>query len=463
MDGFSKRRWAVPALAVAALCHAAPAAAAGQDPLPVPVPPAADAGERDRPAQQEPAARLTEPPTDAEIAERLRRIFARLDGLESVRATVTAGVVELHGPVLGADLEDKAEEVAKSLDGVVYVSNEIEETVDIRRRIVPSLRKIAGHLRDLVAAVPLLLVAVIVLLAFWWLGGRVGRAERPFTRLTKNKLIQGLLRQVAKTLIVVVGLYLALEILGATTLVGTVLGTAGLVGLVLGFAFRDIVENYLASIILSMRQPFRAKDLVEIDGSLGTVVRMTTRDTVLMTPDGNHLSVPNATVFKNRIVNFTRAPLRRFDVAVGLGTDVDLKAAVAHGLGVLREMAGVAGDPEPFALVEALGESNVLVRFFGWVDQRHADFLKVQSEAVRLLKAAMDESGFDMPVPRYRLDVRRLDRDGAPAAALREPGRVREEAALADVEPERQIEEQVDEDRRRSGEPDLLHDEERGR
>lgn len=340
----------------------------------------------------------------------------------------------------------------------MFVSNRLERTVDLRERFVPSMRRIAGWLQDALLLLPLLAAAALVVAAFWWLARRFGRADRLFARFTDNKLIQGIARQIGTTVLVLVGLYLGLEILGATTLVGAVLGTAGVVGLALGFAFRDIVENYLASIILSIRQPFRTKDLVEIDGSLGRVVRMTTRDTVLLTLEGNHVTLPNGTVFKSKIVNYTRAPLRRFAVAVGVGTGVDLKAAMRHGLAVLHDMAGVVDDPEPFARVEELGESNVLLRFFGWVDQRAADWFKVQSEAVRLIKEVMDEHDIEMPVPIQRVQYERLSEPVRPEGPTprRRPGNALEEAAMADIEPERQIEEQVEHDLRHSDEEDLL-------
>ncbi len=391
---------------------------------------------------------------DQRIAETIRRMFARLDDLARVEVDVVAGVVELRGRARDAGSKAKAEELARNVEGVVYVSNELEETVDLQERILPTLERILGFVQDAVLFLPLLVVASLVFLALWWVGRLLARLDRPYARLTRNRLLQGIYRQLVRTGLFLLGLFLALEILGATTLVGAVLGTAGVVGIALGFAFRDIAENYIASIILSVRQPFRNDDLVEIDGNLGTVVRMTMRDTVLLTPDGNHLILPNSTVFKSRLVNYTRAPLRRFDVAVGLGMEVDLQDAMRHGLAVLQRLAGVANEPQPFARVEALGDSNVAVRFFGWVDQRSCDYGKVKSEAVRLIKLSMDEHGMEMPVPQFRVELRRAGPEPTTEPAPQRTAHT--EAATADVEPERQIEQQVDHDRRTSDEENLL-------
>ena len=101
------------------------------------------------------------------------------------------------------------------------------------------------------------------------------------------------------------GVLLALDILDLTALVGAVLGTVGVVGLAIGFAFKDIVENYLAGLLLSIRRPFALNDLVLIESHEGRVVRLTPSELILMTLEGNHVRIPNATVFKSFIYNFS--------------------------------------------------------------------------------------------------------------------------------------------------------------
>ena len=104
---------------------------------------------------------------------------------------------------------------------------------------------------------------------------------------------------------------------------------------------RDTVENYIASILLSLRNPFEVNDLVNIDGNEGNVVRLTTRATILISPDGNHIRIPNSTVFKAVIVNFTRNAERRFQFDVGIDTQQDLLEAQALALQALSSIEGV--------------------------------------------------------------------------------------------------------------------------
>jgi small-conductance mechanosensitive channel len=251
------------------------------------------------------------------------------------------------------------------------------------------------------------------------------------------------------------GLLLAFDLLGVTSLVGAVLGTAGVAGLAIGFAFQDIIENYLAGAILSIQQPFNVNDVVEVDNRQGRVVRLTARELVLLTFEGNHVRLPNAMVFKSVTINYTRNPRRLFHFDVGVGVQEDLMEATRLGVATLDAMNGVMADPAPFARIRALGDFAVVVRFHGWVNQREADFFKVQSEAIRLVKTAFDEADIDMPEPTQRVLTRQME---APAS-LRKPSveeSAAEQAATIDVTPDGELEAQVEEDLAQSKEPNLL-------
>lgn len=234
--------------------------------------------------------------------------------------------------------------------------------------------------------------------------------------------------------------------LEATTFVGAVLGTAGVAGLAIGFAFRNVMENYLAGVLLSLRQPFAPHDHVRIGSHEGKVVRLTSRATVLMTLDGNHLNVPNSTVFAEAVLNYTRNPERRFDFGVGVGMQENLVEAQRLALRVLGKMTGVLDEPPPFSHLEPLGDFSVTVRLYGWVDQSQHEFVKVSSEAIRLVKRAFDEAGVDMPEPIQRV---RVD-EGVQAPRTAEPAEQQEVVA------DRDLDEKIAAERASEDEADLL-------
>jgi small-conductance mechanosensitive channel len=305
------------------------------------------------------------------------------------------------------------------------------------------------------AMLPLLVVAGLVVTAASLLGGLVGRWGGPAFLNTGNPFLRGIIARAIQAALVVAGLLVALDLLDATALVGAVVGTAGLAGLVLGFAFKDIVENYLAGLLLALRQPFAQNDHIKLESHEGKIVRLTPRETILMTLDGNHVRLPNAFVFRTPLINFSRNPRRRFLFEVGVGPSDDLALARETGMAVLRETDGVLAEPPPEVLVHAIGESWVTVRFMGWVDQRSAGFERVRSEAIRSVKGRLEAVGISLPSPEYLV---RLTRDSAAGPRAPTPAAVPQPppSDKVDVSVDHTVDEQIDEDRRGSGEEDLL-------
>lgn len=391
----------------------------------------------------------------------LQAIFDRVRALSGIEVSIAAGVVTLTGEVPDGEAAARAVELAQAREGVVYVDDSELASLDASARIEDVSGRLGDRLGEFVDLLPLLAVSIVIVIVFWALAWGLGRIR--FGRAaSRSPFLGSLIQRLLQFALVVTGLVIALELLDATALVGAVVGTAGLAGLTLGFAFKDIAENYLAGIILSLRYPFAKNDYIAVGGHEGKVVRLTGRETMLMTLDGNHVQIPNATVFREPMTNYTRNPLRRFAVEIGVHSSTILSDALDVGLGVLREMAGVVDDPEPQALVWGFGDSTMTLRFTGWVDQRENDFLRVRSEATRLLKVGLEDAGIELPEPEYRVrlpDVRewKAPEEGRPSArptptAPRpdEPpaARTGEESAQRDTSVDRALDEQIEADRR---------------
>lgn len=388
---------------------------------------------------------------DERIAERIRDVLQHISGFQDIAINVADGVVILAGEVEDAQTREDAATLVDRFEGVIWVDNRIEVATDIQRRIAPAVERLRRFGQRFVAYTPIGILVILLMLLLWRIGTLLGRWEAPAKRFGWNPLVWSLFRRMARLILVLVGLLLIFDILGVSTLVGALLGTAGVVGLALGFAFQDIAENYLAGVLMSIRQPFGVNDIVKIGESEGFVVRLTSRELVLLTLEGNHVRMPNAAVFKSTIINYTRNPRRLFQFDVGVATSEDLSEVMSIGQSLLIEMPGVMDDPQPFVRVIRLDESTVTVRFSGWVDQRSSDFAKVSSEAIRIVKEGLDAAGISVPDP--RLDVT-LRREGE------RPRRERPRAPRTeiDVRPDRKIDEQIEEELAGSDEENLLGD-----
>jgi small-conductance mechanosensitive channel len=340
---------------------------------------------------------------DAAIAVRIRDIMSELEGYSNVTVTVSSGIVTLRGTTLDAATATRLNELVGRVQGVVAIENEVTETTDVVERLNPAYERFKGRLFQLVALVPLLGVALLAFGLVVLAGVLLARAKYPWDRIAPNAFIADIYRQIVRLLFVVAGIVIALDILNATALLGTILGAAGIVGLAIGFAVRDTVENFIASVMLSFRQPFRPNDTVEIEGDVGKVISLTSRATILLSFDGNQIRIPNATVFKSRIINYTRNTERRFVFDVGVAPATDLAAAKALALETVKALPFVLSSPAPAIWIETIGDSTIGIRVTGWIDQHETGFALARGEAIRQVLIAFDSASIEMPEPTFRV------------------------------------------------------------
>ena len=261
---------------------------------------------------------------------------------------------------------------------------------------------------------PLLVLGALVILLTHWLSRFVGNRLHLLRIRSQNPYMSGLVRMIVRTVIMLVGILIALDVVGLTSVVGAVLGSAGVVGLVLGFAFRDIAENYIAGILLSVRRPFEPGDHVVIDTREGKIIAVNSRTTVLMTMDGNHLQLPNSLVFKSVVLNYSKNPKRRFDFSMLIDGSQSIRESQTLAIEAISKIEGVLDTPAPAWTVVEYGANGIQLKFFGWVDQRSADLGKVRSEAIRQVKAAFQHADIEGPRTTYHIvTTRNRDADMA--------------------------------------------------
>lgn len=343
------------------------------------------------------------PKKDNDIRERISGIFSEIEGLGGVTIKVNQGVVTLSGEVPNEKKAQQAINLTNRLSDVVTVEDRISRTLDVQDNVTPVLKDLKNQAQGLVKALPLLLVAIIVFAVVTWFGAWISRRKQLWERLTPNPFVAELLAQTIKVIFIILGLILGLSLMGAEAIIGTLLGGAGVIGIAVGFAVKDTIENYISSLMLSVRQPFRARDHVVINNQEGIVVRLTSRATILMTLDGNQLRIPNSEVFKGTILNYTKNPERRFTFELGVDANDDPIAAIKVGLDAVNSLGFVLAKPKAIAIITQVGDSNIVLEFQVWVNQAETDFYKARSIAIREAKHALENQGFSLPEPIYRL------------------------------------------------------------
>ncbi len=336
--------------------------------------------------------------TDSQIATRLQKILSASKWFSNISVNVSEGIVVMTGSTSASEHRDWAGSIALKTEDVIAVVNKISIQPKSIWDISPIKSTLRDFAREAVQLLPLIAIGSLLLVAT--LGAcklTIALAGRLLLRKTESTLLRSVLSRAAALPVFLLGIYLILRISGLTKLAVTVLGGTGLLGLILGIAFRDIAENFIASILLSIQHPFKRGDLIFVSGQLGYVQRVTTRGTVLMTLEGNHVQIPNSTIYKEELTNYSANPNIRVDFVVGIGYDSSIAEAQNVALKVLNEHPTVLDSPEPLVLAEDLGASTVNLRIYAWLNGRKHSHWKVKSALIRLTKLAFEDADISMP------------------------------------------------------------------
>lgn len=176
---------------------------------------------------------------DATLEGTLHATFGEIEGLERVEVSVNAGVVRLTGQVVEGSAREVAVALAEQLEGVAFVDDRIRDSTAVDERLAPALAKSTERVQELVARLPLLAVGGVVLGLVWLLARMLSSWDAPYRRVQHRPLLRAMLGRLVRGLVLLVGALIALEIVGASGLIGALVGTAGMVGIAVGFGEAD--------------------------------------------------------------------------------------------------------------------------------------------------------------------------------------------------------------------------------
>ena len=335
---------------------------------------------------------------DAEIRDRLDSVLKATEWFNDPKVRVEQGVVFLSGETESDILKKWASDLAGNTQDVVAVANRMTVSSPSIWDFRSTWSSMVALWRDFIRSLPFFAFGLLILAISIGASLVVIRImERFLSERVRANLLRNVLARGVGAIVFLTGVYIVLRVSGLTQLALTVVGGTGLIGLAVGIAFRDITENFLASIFLSMQRPFDTGDLIEVAEVSGYVQQLNVRTTILMTLEGNLVQVPNAKVYKSNIRNFTTNPSRREDFIITIGYADSINDAQETASKVLREHAAVLQDPEPSVLVDNLGPDSVNLRVYFWINGRDHSWLKVRSSVIRLVKLAFKKQGFMTP------------------------------------------------------------------
>lgn len=253
---------------------------------------------------------------------------------------------------------------------------------------------------SLLSRLPYIVVGGIVLVVFLIIARiskKVLRRMGENTRL--DVMLAYLLSRLASGAIIVLGFFAAATIIFPTLTPGSLVAGLGITSVAIGFAFKDILQNFFAGILILWRRPFRVGDQIRTNNYEGTVEEINIRSTRIKTYDGERAVLPNGDVYMNAILVKTAYDKRRVRFTVGVGYLDSIEEARATIHQVLSETDGVLNEPAPWVYVAELAPSSVNFSVYFWVNSEQAIVLAVSDRVATGIKLALDKAGIDMPYP----------------------------------------------------------------
>jgi small conductance mechanosensitive channel len=267
-----------------------------------------------------------------------------------------------------------------------------------------------------IARLPLIAIALLVLtLGLFAVRYVVRWTEKGLGKAKADVAVQRLVANLLRVFLIVVVFLFALSLVGVQ--VGAALAGLGLAGLALAFALQNILENFVAGMLILIRKPFRPGDQIESNDFAGTVEDIDLRVTRLRDFDDELVLIPNATVFTEPIINLTRLGRRRTRVIVGIDYRDDHDRAREVLAAAVREVEGVLPTPEPEVLCVELGDSSVDFEVSYWTMPQMREVRFVRDRVLRACKTAVEAAGMTIPWP-----IRTLAADMTPLQVRRDDG-----------------------------------------
>jgi len=205
------------------------------------------------------------------------------------------------------------------------------------------------------ARLPSVAVAIVVFLIFYFGSILLSRIIRRATREHRRNL--GLVfSRLAGAAVVLLGLLVALAIVAPSFQASDLIKVLGIGSVAIGFAFQNILQNFLAGLLLLWAQPFRVGDQIKLDAFEGTVEDIQTRATTIKTYDGKRVVIPNAELFTRSVTVNTAFENRRWEHDLSTSAPDGLSALKSLLVETAKKVDGVLDTPAVEALVVDLGD-----------------------------------------------------------------------------------------------------------
>ncbi|WP_237452729.1 mechanosensitive ion channel family protein [Qipengyuania pelagi] len=251
-----------------------------------------------------------------------------------------------------------------------------------------------------VRALPGLAIALVVLLVTWIVARFAARiADLLIGKTDVRPSLKNLIDTLVRLVIWIIGIMIAAIVVMPGLTPASLFAGLGIGAVAIGFAFQDIFENFMAGVLIMLREKMRIGDIIECEGIVGKVEHITLRETHVRKLSGEVTLVPNSMLFKNPVEILTDEVKRRHEVVVGVSYDTNLDHAADVIRRAVEGVEEVDSEKTLDIFAQEFNASSVdfLVRW--WAGSTPRSGWESKDKVVRAIKAGLDDAGIEIPFP----------------------------------------------------------------
>lgn len=249
-----------------------------------------------------------------------------------------------------------------------------------------------------VQMLPSLVIALMVLLFTWVLARFAVKISDRITGHTSLRTdLKQLIDTLVRTAIWIIGIIVALTIAVPSFTPGGAIAGLGIGAVAIGFAFQDILENFLAGVLLMLRNKMNVGDTIEAENVVGRVEKTTLRETHIRMLSNELMVVPNSMLFKKPVKILTDEALRRDELIARVALDADLEQAQAVILKALRSIEAISKDKPTVVFARSFAPHSIEFLVQWWSQSVLNDMRQTKSDVIMAIKKALDEAGMAIP------------------------------------------------------------------
>jgi small conductance mechanosensitive channel len=278
--------------------------------------------------------------------------------------------------------------------------------MQIAEPIQTVIQKLEGWLNSFISLIPNMALTLLLLIIFLVLA-RFGSKlfKKLFNKASNNEALRHLFSTVVYAVILGIGFFIMLGVLGLNKSLTSLIAGIGVIGLVLGLAFKDIAADFISGIILAFWKPFKIGDIVEVKDIMGIVSKIDLRVTVIETFQGQEVYIPNKDILQGAIYNYSVLERRRVDLVVGISYADDLEKVEDVVLSAIKNLEGVIDKEKIIFDYSEFDSSSINFNIRFWIEYPdHPGYLVMRSKAIKAIKSAFDEQDITIPFPIRTLD-----------------------------------------------------------